>query len=95
MVQYSSSDGQSKSELGYSNVNGVIIIVLMVKSPKVFKEFKSNRYIHRITKATADSGMEFPMLRQIAFVQLDKALELFLSGKYNEDEDTELLKMLA
>ncbi|WP_044915213.1 hypothetical protein [Butyrivibrio sp. WCE2006] len=62
----------------------------MVKSPKVFKQYESDRYIHRITKAVADSGMEFPMFRQMAFVQLDKALELFISGKYNKDEDFEL-----
>ena len=95
MVQYSASEGVDKDEIGYGNVNGVIIVVLMVKSPKAFKDFESDRYIHRITRAVADSGMEFKMLRQMAFVQLDKALELFLSGNYNKDEDVELLKMLA
>ena len=35
------------------------------------------------------------MLRNIAFVQLDKALDMFLSENYNDDEDVELLTMLA
>ncbi|WP_026529133.1 PD-(D/E)XK nuclease family transposase [Butyrivibrio sp. VCD2006] len=95
MIQYSVDEGQKKDEMNYEKVKGVIIVVLMVKSPEIFKEFKSDRYIHRITKATADSGMVFPMLRQMAFVQLDKALEEYLTGTYNEDEDVELLELLA
>ena len=67
----------------------------MVKSPKVFREFKSDRYIHRVKKIVTDTGMEFPALKQMAFVQLDKALELFLSDSYNKDEDIGLLKLLA
>ena len=31
----------------------------------------------------------------MVFVQLDKALELYLKGNYNEDEDVELLKLFA
>ncbi|WP_026658421.1 PD-(D/E)XK nuclease family transposase [Butyrivibrio sp. AC2005] len=95
MIQYSIEEGQRKKEVDYENVNGVIVIVLMVKSPKVFKEFKSDRYIHRVKRIVADSGMEFPALKQMAFVQLDKALELFLTDSYNKDEDIELLKLLA
>ena len=95
MIQYSVDEGQKKSEMNYEKVKGVIIVVLMVKSPDIFEQFKSDRYIHRITKATADSGMEFPMLRQMAFVQLDKALEEYLTGTYNKDEDIELLRLLA
>ncbi len=95
LIQYSVDEGQRKDEMNYEKVKGVIIIVLMVKSPKIFKDYKTDRYIHRITKAKADSGMEFPMLRQMAFVQLDKALEEYLAGTYNKDEDVELLELLA
>ena len=35
------------------------------------------------------------MKKQMVFVQLDKALELYLSGTYNEDEDVELLKLFS
>ncbi|MCR5673717.1 MAG: Rpn family recombination-promoting nuclease/putative transposase [Lachnospiraceae bacterium] len=95
LLQYSAEADQPKSEIDYRNVKGTIIIVLMAESPRVFKDYKSDRYIHRITKARADSGLEFPMLKQMVFVQLDKALELYLSRGYNEDEDVELLKLFA
>ena len=95
LLQYSAEAGQIKSDIDYTNVDGAIIIVLMEHSPRVFKEFDSKRYIHRITKAHADSGLEFPMLKQMAFVQLDKALELYMSHSYNGDEDVELLKLFA
>ena len=95
LLQYSVEVDQPKSEVDYLNVHGAIIIVLMVNSPAIFKNNLSKRYIHRITKARADSGMEFPMLKQMVFVQLDKALELYMNDSYNEDEDVELLKMFA
>ncbi|WP_049945157.1 PD-(D/E)XK nuclease family transposase [Butyrivibrio sp. AC2005] len=95
MIQFSVEEGQSRKDVDYGNVKGVIVIVLMVKSPKVFREFKSDRYIHRVKKIVTDTGMEFPALKQMAFVQLDKALELFLSDRYNKDEDIGLLKLLA
>ena len=95
MIQYSAEQGQRKDEVDYSNVSGVIIVVLMKNSPKAFKSHNSKRYIHRITKAKADSGIEFNLLRQMAFVQLDKALDEFLNGSYEPDEDVELLKLLA
>lgn len=95
MIQYSAEKGQSKKDLDYSNVNGAIIVVLMKKSPKIFRDFNSKRYIHRIKRAYADSGMIFEMLRQIVFVQLDKALAEFVNDTFKEDEDYELLKLLA
>ena len=95
LLQYSVEEGQAKNTLDYSNVNNAIMIVLMVNSPKVFREYRSDRYIHRITLARADSGIEFRMKKQMVFVQLDKALELYLSGTYNEDEDVELLKLFS
>ena len=80
---YSTNVDQKKKEVNYKNMKGVVIVVLMAESPKVFKEFSSDRYIHRIKSITTDTGMEFPTLKQMAFVQLDKALELFLNETYN------------
>ena len=62
---------------------------------KSFRNFESRRYIHRITKAHADSGLELEMLKQMVFVQIDKALDLYLTHNYNEDEDVELLELFA
>jgi hypothetical protein len=95
MIQYSVWKGHHKGEISYSNIDGVIIVVLMKNSPKVFSEFESKRYIHRITRAYADSGMEFDVLRKMAFVQLDKALDEFINDTYEDDEDLELLQFLA
>ena len=95
LLQYSAESGQPKGEIDYKNVNGSIIIVLMQKSPVAFRNFKSKRYIHRITTAHADSGIELSMRKQLAFVQLDKALELYITHGYNEDEDVELLELFA
>ncbi|MCR5507400.1 MAG: PD-(D/E)XK nuclease family transposase [Lachnospiraceae bacterium] len=95
LLQYSVDDGGSKGELDYESVSSAILIVLMVKSPKVFREYRSDRYIHRITTARADSGIEFKMKKQMVFVQLDKALALYERGGYNEDEDVELLEMFS
>ncbi|MCR4851094.1 MAG: hypothetical protein K5870_07515 [Lachnospiraceae bacterium] len=95
LLQYTVENDQPKKSIDFQNINGVIIIVLMKESPKLFKNYESPRYIHRFTKAHSDSGLEVPTLRQMVFVQLDKALELYLSGNYNEDEDIELLKLFA
>ena len=94
-LQYSVNGDQKKSELNYENVNGVILVVLMRDSPAFLKISKTKRYIHRFTHAVSDSGVRIPMLRKIAFVQLDKALEQFLDNSYNEDEDLFLLSELA
>lgn len=95
LLQYTVENGKPKKSIDFNSINGVIIIVLMKESPKLFKNHESPRYIHRFTKAHSDSGLEVPTLRQLVFVQLDKALELYLSGNYNEDEDVELLKLFA
>ncbi len=95
LLQYSAETGQLKSDINYENVNGVIIIVLMKNSPRIFKDFQSPRYIHRFIKAHADSGLELPMLKQMVFVQLDTALEKYITQAYNEDEDVELLELFA
>ena len=83
LLQYSVNEGQKKGAVNYENVNGVILVVLMRDSPAFLKKSKTKRYIHRFTHAVSDSGVRIPMLRKIAFVQLDKALEQFLNNTYN------------
>lgn len=95
MLQYAPNSDHHKSEVTYQNVKGVVVVALMKESPSLFKNYDSPRYIHRFTEAISDTGIHIPMLRNIAFVQLDKALEQFLNETYNEDEDLELLTMLA
>ncbi len=95
MLQFSTEDGQLKKEVNYKNAKGVVSIVLMIRSPKVFRVVNTGRYIHRIKSMDTDTGISFPTLRQIAFVQLDVALEQFINKTYNEDENVELLTLLA
>ena len=95
LFQYNVNYGQAKSAISYANTPGVILVILMRNSPKPFKDFNSAKYIHRFTYAISDTGLRYPLLRQIAYVQLDKALELYLSKNYNEDDDIELLKLCA
>lgn len=95
MMQYSLPVKEDKNQARLDKNPYVILVVLMKESPQKFKDFDSNRYIHRIKCAVSDSGLEFPLLREIAFVQLDKALNMYLSKTYSKDEDVELLKLLA
>lgn len=95
MLQYARSGGKSKSEVNIANTKGIILVFLMLHSPAILKNASTNRYIHRITKSVTDSGLEINSLRQIAYVQLDKALEQFMNKSYNNDEDEELLILLA
>lgn len=95
LVQYTKEENRKASDVGFINVNGTILVVLMRYSPKFFNELSSKRYIHRITEIPADSGLVFKPLRKMAFVQLDKALALFKEHSYLPDEDLELLKRLA
>ena len=78
MMLYSANRGK-KNTVNYKNVKSAVVVILMKNSPQAFKNYDSPRYIHRIKTAISDTGMEFPLLRQIAFVQLDKALEVIKS----------------
>lgn len=95
LLQYSVDPGVQKGTIDVTDIKDSILIVLMANSPRSFREHSSNRYIHRFTKARSDTGLEFEMLKQMVFVQLDKALELYISKEYNEDEDVELLELFA
>ena len=94
VAQYSVDSGQKKGDMDYTDVKDVIIIVFMKKSPKKFREFSSEHYIHRFFSQVSDTGLEYSPLRKIAYVQLDKALEQLKSGE-NAEGDNRLLTMLA
>ena len=105
MFSYSVEEGQRKSEVSYSNTAGVLLVILMKNSPKEFKKFNetSERYIHRFTERTADSGISFPSMMTIVFVQLDECLKQFRenrNGEYDSkgsrlDELQVLLSLIA
>ena len=100
LLQYQVEAGQAKSELNYQNVNDVLIVVLMVESPKAFREFDSvsDRYIHRFEKMVADTGLTYTPKVKTMYVQLDKCLAQFRSGHNSESEDhqpDELQRWLA
>ena len=94
LLQYSVSEDEKKGDLAYTNVKEVILVVLMVESPKVFVDFKSDRYIHRFTEMRSDTGLSYPMKAKMIYVQLDKCLEQFKKG-INGEEDDELQLWLA
>lgn len=89
LLQYSVTEGRAKSELDYLNVKEAILIVLMVESPKAFKEFdeKCEKYIHRFTEMKADTGLSYSMKAKIIYVQLDKCLEQYRRNFSGETED--------
>ena len=89
LLQYSVTEGQAKGEIDYSNVNEAIIIVLIVESPKAFKDFdrESDKYIHRFMRMTADTGLSYPTKAKMIYVQLDKCLKQFRAGSNAEADD--------
>ena len=98
MLQYSVNDqDEKKSELHMDSVNGVLLIYLMLNSPRNFKEFKTERYIHRYKEFRADSGLPSIPLVQKVFVQLDKCLEQFLKDEdgQNNQQLQIMLSLLA
>ncbi|NDO52053.1 hypothetical protein FMM75_22695 [Lachnospiraceae bacterium MD335] len=90
LFSYSVEEGQKKSEVSYLNTAGVLLVVLMKNSPKDFKAFNktSERYIHRFTNRTADSGLSFPSMMTIIFVQLDECLKQFKEGRNGEQDSS-------
>ena len=94
LIQYSKSEGQKKGDVTYENVKSAVLIFLMKKSPEVFKEYETERYIHRFTTRTADTGMVYNTLGSVIYVQLDKCLEQLKCGKNGEPEKDELFQVL-
>ena len=100
LLQYSASKDQTKSSVSYKNVKEVLLVVLMVKSPKAFKDYdqKCDRYIHRFTRMVADSDLTYPSRAEMIYVQLDKCLAQFKAGVKAEGKDKQpdrLQKWLA
>lgn len=84
-LQYSVNSGEKKSEMQFNTVNGVLLVYLMKKSPQVFKDFGTERYIHQFGEYKAVSGLTIMPLVQKVYVQLDKCLEQFLKGEDGEN----------
>ncbi len=89
LLQYSVTEGQTKSDLDYTAVKEAVIIVLMAESPKAFKEYDKacDKYIHRFIRMTADTGLSYPTKAKMIYVQLDKCLEQFTQERNAEAED--------
>ena len=89
LLQYSVSKGQKKSSLTFSSLNEVLLVVLMVDSPKAFKEYGKtcDKYIHRFTTMTSDTGLSYPSKAKMIYVQLDKCLAQFKEGRNAEAKD--------
>ena len=98
MIQYSVDSNDRKGNLSYDDVRGVILVIFMRNSPKDFAGFNSRSHIHRFNSWVSDTGMQVESLRNIIFVQLDKALaqfhELHMSGREPSALDT-LLALMA
>ena len=89
LLQYSVAEGEAKGNLDYSNVKEVLIIILMVESPETFRRYdtKSENYIHRFTKMTADTGLSYETKAKMIYVQLDKCLKQYKEGRNAEAAD--------
>ena len=88
LIQYSAERGK-KSTVSYENAVGALIVVLMSESPSEFREYDevSDRYIHRFSILTAESGMTHEMLAKTVYVQLDKAYCQLKEGMNGETDD--------
>ena len=84
LLQYSVPHGTAKSSMDYDHVPGILLVVLMRHSPKEFREFPSDRYIHRFYRHTADSGLSYYPRQQIVYIQLDKCLRQFVENRNGE-----------
>ncbi|MBQ8637837.1 MAG: PD-(D/E)XK nuclease family transposase [Lachnospiraceae bacterium] len=94
MMQYAADRNKNKGMITYNNVKPVCLVVFMRYSPKSFRNQESKRYIHRITQEVTDSGLSFPSIRTLIFVELGKCLKQFRKG-INGEQDNELQLMLA
>ena len=89
LIQYSVEVQQAKGELNFGNLKDVLIVVLMVESPAVFKEHdkENDHYIHRHMKEMADTGISYLPKAKKVYVQLDKCLAQFKEGRNAEAKD--------
>ena len=89
LLQYSVPPREAKSSLSYGGVNEVLLVILMVKSPRAFRDYdqKCDKYIHRFTSLRSDTGLSYPARAKMIYVQLDKCFDQFKRGVNAEAED--------
>ena len=93
-IQYSKTSTQKKGDVNYDSVKEIILVFLLRNSPKGFRDFCSERYVHRFDDYAADSGFSYKPLIKTVYVQVDKALEQFENG-IDGEHDPELQLLLA
>lgn len=67
--QYKMARSQKKEHFTYKDVKGVFTIILMDRSPKMFREF-SNKYVHMFQQES-DTGIKMNLLQNYIFIPLD------------------------
>lgn len=86
LLQYSAGPGQKKGDVDYSKTQPALLVIMMRNSPRIFKRYKTDHYIHRFTSQTADSGLTFPSLCPTIYVELDKCLQQLHNGMDGEHD---------
>ena len=100
LVQYSVYD-QKKTELSYLDIKSSLDVILMVNSPRVFKEefdTQTNCYIHRFSDMQSDTGVKHKSKATTIYVELDKCLQqlrLHQNAENPNNTPDELQIMLA
>ena len=67
--QYKMARSQKKEHFTYKDVKGVFTIILMDRSPKMFREF-SDKYVHMFQQES-DTGIKMNLLQNYIFIPLD------------------------
>ena len=67
--QYKMARSQKKEHFTYKDEKGVFTIILMDRSPKMFREF-SNKYVHMFQQES-DTGIKMNLLQNYIFISLD------------------------
>ena len=89
-----------KGAISYENISGVILVVLMVKTPRNFARIPSpegsrfHPYIQHITRNITDEGVIHDRLAKIYYAELDECLKQYEAG-VNLCGDTELQFILS
>ena len=103
LIQYTVTSDPSKNSQTSRTPDRPLLVVLMTRSPKPLRDFdqKSDKYIHRFTTMTSDTGLSYPSKSKLIYVQLDKCCAQFKKGINAESEDgrpdrlQKLLSMIA
>ena len=84
--QFSATYSQMKGDISYKDIRDVILVVLMVKTPKDFARIPSpggspfHPYIQHITHNITDEGVVHGRLSKIYFAELDECLKQYEAG---------------